>query len=88
MGRRDIKWKERLDSSNIELEDDGWYVDDARAYIYPIRAGWRWESGGLWYRRESEEEDLLLSPTERSKRAVHGSMQGLTKCLKFTVETS
>ena len=60
----------------------------ARACMYPIRAGWRWKSGGLWYREEWEEKDALLSPTERTKRAVHGSMQGLTKCLRFTVETS
>ena len=88
MGRWDIKWKDRLNSNNIELEDDGRYVDDARAYMYPLRAGWRWECDGLWYRKEWEQEDALLSPTERTKRAVHGSMQGLTKCLKFTVETS
>ena len=88
MGSLDIKWREVLISNNIELEDDGRYVDDARACMYPIRARWRWESGGLWYREEWEEKDALLSPTERTKRAVHGSMQGLTKCLRFTVETS
>ena len=56
--------------------------------MYPIRAGWRWEGGELWYKKEWEEEDYLLSPTERTKRVVHSSMQGLTKCLTFTVETS
>jgi hypothetical protein len=48
----------------------------------------RWTNGGLWYMKEFKEEDCLLSPTERTKRAVYGSMQGLTQCLAFTVETS
>ena len=30
----------------------------------------------------------MLSPMERTKRAILGSMKGLTECLKFTVETS
>ena len=87
MARWDMKWKDRIKSSNIELEEDGRYVDDARAYLYPIRPGWRWEDGSLWYRREWETEDELLSPVERTKRVIHGSMVGVTKCLKFTTET-
>ena len=47
MGRWDIKWKQRVNNSNVELEDDGRYVDDARAYMYPIRPGWRWDDGEL-----------------------------------------
>ena len=88
MGRWDIKWKETVKKNNLTVEDDGRYVDDARVYMYPVRAGWRWEEGRLWFRREWEEEDALLSPTERTKRVVYGSMQGLTKCLAFTAETS
>ena len=87
MGRWDIKWKSRMESSNMELEDDGRYVDDARAYLYSVRPGWRWEDGSLWYRREWEKEDELLSPTERTRRVIHGSMVGVTRCLKFTAET-
>ena len=88
MGMWDIKWKDRVKSRNMEVEDDGRYVDDARVYLYPIRGGWRWESGDLWYKKEWEEEDALISPTEKTKRVVYGSMQGLTKCLAFTAETS
>ena len=62
-------------------------MDDARAYMYPIRPGWRWEEGSLWYRKEWEREDELLSPTERTKRVVQESMIGVTKCLRFTAET-
>ena len=87
MGRWDSKWNERAKQNNLIVEDDGRYVDDARVYLYPVRAGWRWEAGGLWFKKEWEEEDALLSPTERTKRVVYASMQGLTKCLAFTAET-
>ena len=56
--------------------------------MYPLRAGWRWEQEELWFSKEWEKEDALLSPTERTKRAIFGSMQGLTSCLAFTVESS
>ena len=81
MGRWDIEWKEKVKNCNIRVEDDGRYMDDARVFMFAIRAGWRWEHGGLWYRKEWEQEDYLLSPTERTKRVVFGSMQGLTSCL-------
>ena len=87
MARWDEKWKSRMQESNIKVEDDGRYVDDARVFMFPIRAGWRWEGGELWYKKEWEDEDALLSDTERTKRVVYGSMQGLTKCLAFTAET-
>ena len=87
MGRWDIKWKERVADCNIQVEDDGRFVDDARNFLYPLRPGWRWEQGELWFSREWEQEDQLLSPIERTKRAVFGSMQGIIQCLAFTVET-
>ena len=55
--------------------------------MYPIIAGWRWLGSGLWYTKECEREDELLSPIERTKRVVFGRMNGLTECLAFTVET-
>ena len=88
MGRWDQKWKSRMVDNNVKIEDDGRFVDDARAFLYAIRAGWRWEKDGLWYRREWEAEDTLLSPMERTRKVVQGSMGGLTQCLKFTTETS
>ena len=88
MGRWDCKWKKRMASNNIKVEDDGKFVDDARIFLYSIRPGWRWENGGLWFMKEWELEDALLSPTERTKRVVGGSMSGLTECLTFTTETS
>ena len=88
MGRWDIKWKERMRDSNLEVEDDVRFVDDARIFTYSLRAGRRWDQGGLWFNKEWEQEDQLLSPTERTKQAIFLSMQGLTQCLAFTVETS
>ena len=47
MARWDIKWKERMEKNNLEIGGDGRYVDDARVFLYPVRAGWRWEQDGL-----------------------------------------
>jgi hypothetical protein len=88
MGRWDCKWKKRMVSNNIKVEDDGRFVDDACVFIYPIRPEWRWENGGLWFRMEWKLDNALLSPTERTKRVEGESMSGLTKCLTFTTETS
>ena len=52
MARWDIKLKTRLAVSNILAELDGRYVDDGRLVLYPVRAGWRWFQGGLWYQKE------------------------------------
>ena len=62
-------------------------MDNARVFMFPVRPGWRWQDGGLWYMKEWEEQDKLLSPTEVTKRMVFDSMQGLTEGLSFTVET-
>ena len=87
MSRWDQKLKQRMVDSNISSEADGRYVDDGRLILYPIRSGWRWHRGGLWFRADWEKEDLSLSCIERTKRVVYGAMQGLTNCLSFTVET-
>ena len=64
MGRWDIKWNKRMAANNIMMEDDGRFVDDARVFMYPVRPGWRWIEGGLWFKKEWEEKDQLLSPTD------------------------
>ena len=87
MARWDQKFKERMSEANLVSEADGRYVDDGRLILYPIRNGWRWHRGGLWFRKDWEDEDQVLSCIERTKRAVYGAMQGLTQCLSFTVET-
>ena len=88
MNRWDAKWKDKLKINNIDLECDARYVDDGRAVLFSLRPGWRWLKGGLWFRKDWESEDKELTGLERTKKALHGSMQGLTSCLAFTVETS
>ena len=87
MARWDQKFKERLKMANIKSELDGRYVDDGRLVLYPIRSGWRWHKGGLWFREDWEQEDQFLTAIERTKRVISSAMQGLTECLSFTVET-
>ena len=57
MARWDYKWKERMGENNIEVEEDGRFVDDARNFMYPIRPGWGWQDGGLWFSKDWERED-------------------------------
>ena len=87
MARWDSKFKKRLQEINLRTELDGRYVDDGRLVLYPVRPGWRWHRGGMWYRRDWEALDIYLSDIERTRRAVVGAMQGLTTCLSFTTET-
>ena len=54
-------FKERLVMANIPTKLDGRYVNDGRLVMYGIREGWRWFQGGLWFRREWEVADRVLS---------------------------
>ena len=36
MGRWNMKWKKKVKTNNIRVEDDGRYVDDARVFMFPI----------------------------------------------------
>jgi hypothetical protein len=52
-----------------------------------VRAGWRWVEGGLCFSGRWETEDSKVGALERTKLAVHGSMQGIDPSLVFTMET-
>ena len=54
-----------------------------------IREGWRWFEGAIKYTKEWEEEDVAkcVSPEERTKRVLQGTMQGVEEYLEFTVES-
>ena len=62
------------------------YMDDGRAVLYPIKAGWRWEEGNLWYCKRWEIEDSPLSGVEVTRRVIEASMQEVLPFLKFTTE--
>ena len=57
MGMHNKKWKKKMKDHNIQIEFEGFYVDDGRVVLYGLRAGWRWTGGGLWYCKEWEIED-------------------------------
>ena len=42
MAMHSIKWRQRMKSNNITICADGFYVDDGRVFMFPLRAGWRW----------------------------------------------
>ena len=87
MGSHSIQWRERMKENNVLVVVDGYYVDDGRVILCPLRPGWRWHSGGLWFCRQWELEDSILSPIEITKRAIGDSIDNIVDCLEFTVET-
>ena len=63
------------------------YMDDGRSFLPPLKAGWRWKEGRLLYCVKWEQEDKVLSPTERTKRALGQSMREILSFLDFTTES-
>ena len=87
MARHSVMWQERITINNIKVAESGFYVDDGRVFMYQVRPGWMWVEGGLWFCKEWEKEDALLTNIEVSKRAIGLSMDGMEECLAFTVES-
>ena len=73
----DIKWKNKIGNLGIKTWLLGRYMDDARAFLPPLRHGWRGTEAGLCYTQEWEKEDAELSPTEVTKRALATTMKGV-----------
>ena len=84
----DIKWKAKL----ADMEIITWlltrYMDDSRAFLPPIKKGWRLDTSGLKYCKAWEKADMSLTTTEVTKRVVLESMGGIEDFLEFTVETA
>ena len=84
----DAMWTQRLEDINIRKELYTRYMDDGRTLIHPIRPGWRFcMDGRLKFCKKWEEMDLGISTTERTKRVLEGTMQGLMEGLVMTMET-
>ena len=83
----DKKWKELLKRNGMSIWLYARYMDDGRVVLNPIRPGWRWVKGGLHFCVAWVKEDALLTPLERTRRALGGSMQEVVSCLTFTTET-
>ena len=84
----DRRWKECLARSGINLGLYARYMDDGRAVLHSIMPGWRWVEGELHYSPSWVEEDNKLTATERTRKVLHASMQGVVNCLSFTTETA
>ena len=82
----DRAWKKMMSQNRIELERYMRYMDDGRAFLAPIRPGWRWEGGELRYTKRWMQEDELLEKVEITRRVLHNSMQEVLPSLSFTTE--
>ena len=83
----DTKWLNRMASLCITLELAMRYMDDGRAFLFAIQAGWRWSEGDLRFCKRWMEEDKNLTPTEITRRVLHATMMDLEDFLNFTMET-
>ena len=83
----DSKWMERMTRVWLVFWLAMRYMDDGRAFLPAVKPGWRWVDEDLKYCRRWELEDSDLTPTERTKRVLHGSMRDIEEFLNFTMET-
>ena len=86
LGRHSQKWRAAMAKNNVKIAFDRFYVDDGRIVMFSLRTGWRCCDNGLWVCEEWALEDIFKSPTQRTKDAMMGSLDGLIECLRFTVE--
>ena len=60
--------------------------DDFRTLLAPFKTGWHWNNGRISYCRGWEEEDKNLTPIERTRRVMMGTMGNIEEYLGFTSE--
>ena len=82
----DDKWLDLLGRWRVNVKEYVRYMDDGRTFLTPLRNGWRWTEGELLFSKKWREEDKDLSPSEVTKRVLHGTMQEVMDFLKFTTE--
>ena len=87
MNTWDQLWTRRMKDLNLRKEVYTRYMDDGRAMMYPIRAGWRFKDGQVRFCKQWETEDQNLTPTFRTMKVVEGTMKGLIQGLEMTMET-
>ena len=83
----DRMWLKRIEVLGIRVWLLMRYVDDARAALPPIRAGWRWQDGSLTYCKRWEQEDSAISGEQRTREILGATMNGVEDFLDFTVES-
>ena len=87
MNMWDSLWERRLQSLNVPLEAFMRYMDYGRVLLHPVRRGWRWMGEELQFQNDWEVDDEQLSLLEVTRRAIHGSMQGVMEYSALTTET-
>ena len=83
----DLKFKKRLSEAGLHTWLLARYVDDARAFLQPVKPGWRYNECGLEFSLAWTREDSDLTPTELTRRVIEGAMKGIEEFLEFTYET-
>ena len=84
----DNLWGRKIRELNLRQELYTRYMDDGRSLIHPVRPGWRIaDDGCLRFMKEWEQMDKDVSPTERTKRVLEGSMKSIMVGIEMTMET-
>ena len=83
----DTKWRRKLEAMRITTWLLGRYMDDGRAFLPPIKPGWRVENDELVFCLRWAREDAALSAVERTKNVLADSLKNIESYLEFTTET-
>ena len=88
MNKWDEMWLERMTENNISVITGVRYMDDIRAFLHAIRAGWRMWEGRLCYSEEWRILDLKdgKSSTRRTAEILLSIMNQIIPSLQFTME--
>ena len=83
----DRKWGEILKELKVKTKRSIRYMDDLRTLLHPFKAGWRWIEGNIMFCKKWEREDRGITPLERTRRILAGTMGVVEPYLEFTTET-
>ena len=83
----DRMWMNKMEELGVRIWMMMRYVDDARAALPPIKAGWRWQEGSLTYCKRWEQEDSTIGGEQRTREILGATMNVIEDYLDFTVES-
>ena len=88
MNTWDINWMEMMTTNNLAIITGVRYMDDIRAFLHAIRAGWRMWDGRLCFCEEWKMEDMKdgKSATRRTAEILLNIMNQVMPFIKFTME--
>ena len=84
----DKELKVLLDNNKIKVDAIFRYLDDHRNILRALAPGWRWNKGKkkLQFRKKWVEEDMEISPVERTSRVLNDIMNGVYEDLQWEYE--